>query len=520
MAPRPCYRRSFRLASVAVACGVLSSPAAAQPDAADAADAARIADILQSQYPRILRYVVPRGGLSVIRQIRVVEQDEAFVASIPHLVFRDPDPSLARQLPVLSLDPFQAVAETEGDDLVLTYQGPLDAHLLWRMPDPERLDGRSVSIDIDVAHSDGIQRFGLQGREAISLSVAMHDVEVLTTRPFDVNIGANLNRIDIRAEHREVAPGVIDGSITYEFADIVFAAQWLLHAIREQDPTPEDLISQVPVVIDRVVLESQANRQHDDWLDVFRPLLDSRGNTSFNLNEFTPDMAFAMFGDPPLIRDAQATLQIEGLRLRNGVALSTIESAFAISDAGTDAVGIEIEASYDGLQLASDADALSVLLAPRSFSLDYGIRDLPGRSMASLAERLDETGSIDWAELTDSFDWAETTIFLEDFQIVAPGYTVTGFGQFVADGRSPTGFSGQAAFAMSGLDTVVQALAGHPDQAEVVSMLTMMQALGDRTAAAEDGSPLWSYSFVFQPDGSVTLNGSDITALIGSMVPA
>lgn len=479
--------------------------------------AAQMGEVLRGLYPRILRYYVPGDGFSVSRQIRVAERDGELIASIPHLIIRDPDRRFVPQRSVLSLSPFEAIAETDGDDIVLTYDGPLHGHLLWRAGNR----GATVGINMDIGDGQGQHRLRWAGAEEISLDIDFSDIRVGTTLPALKEAGGHVDLVSVIGAHEEVAPGVIDGRSTIEVHGIRIGPEPLLDAIRAPEGESGPLEADLPLAIDRVRIESHVDKQHDDLLRAFPPFRFEVEQSDGAVPDVTADVTRALFNDPPLINGSSLLIRVERLRSAEGLALSSAELSVVFADGGTDAVDIILGFALEGLSAEfgwDDPDAGALM--PETMSMSYGIRDIPGRSMMALAARIDAGEPMDFEQLTAAFDGSEMMIFIDDLEVSAPAYAITGFGQLIADRRSPNGFSGQAVFAMTGLDTLIQILADDPEQAELIGGLTLMQALGDRTAAAEDGSPLWSYSFVFQPDGSVTLNGSDITALIGSMVPA
>lgn len=510
--------RSLWLALIISGCLLPGSPPAdAQGVDPPVMGAARMGEVLRGVYPRILRYFVPRGGFSVSRQILVRREADRLIASIPHLFIRDPDPDLARRRPVLSLAPFEAVAATDGDAVVLTYQGPLEAHLLARLREEEV--SHEIGVGIDIGSSRGTHRFGHREAETLSLDLALFDLDVVVERT-EIASRANIRRIDIVSDHHEVAPGVIDGSAEIELSGIRVGPQHLLDGLRQRAYQSAAFDRELPLKIDRIVFRSHSDGQHDDLLRAFPPFRVTATVGDAADQGDAADVARLLFGDPPLVRDATSITRVEGVTSTAGLALDTAEFGLTITDGGTDAVDVEMGFSLAGLRLPIDGDDARRALVPTTVSLSQGIADIPGRSMAVLAERLDAGEPLDAALLTAAFDGAETMIYIDAFEITAEAYTITGFGQLIADSRAPSGFSGQAVFAISGLDTVIQLVAGDPEQAGLIGLLTLMQALGTRDGSAGSGTPLWSYSFVFQPDGSVTLNGSDITALVGSMVPA
>lgn len=104
----------------------------------------------------------------------------------------------------------------------------------------------------------------------------------------------------------------------------------------------------------------------------------------------------------------------------------------------------------------------------------------------------------------------------QSLNIVAPSYKVQGSGEAKASAKAMTGFTADETLTVEGLDTVMAELqklsATSHDAKQALGPLTMMQMMGQQDPA---NPAVRTYHLIAAEDGKMTMNGSDLSGLMG-----
>lgn len=113
------------------------------------------------------------------------------------------------------------------------------------------------------------------------------------------------------------------------------------------------------------------------------------------------------------------------------------------------------------------------------------------------------------------------TRFTQNLNVIAPSYKVEGSGEAKASAKAMTGFTADENLSVEGLDAVMAELQKlsetSNDAKQALGGLTMMQMMGQVDPANPNKR---TYHLIAGEDGRVTMNGSDLSGLMGMGQPA
>ncbi len=166
-------------------------------------------------------------------------------------------------------------------------------------------------------------------------------------------------------------------------------------------------------------------------------------------------------------------------------------------------------------------------LTPTSADINIMFHDMPMADIMKVAQENNPALSKDpnavspantpspMAVLPEMLSKAGTRV-TQSLSINAPSYKVQGSGEAKASATAMTGFTADEMLTVEGLDTIIAELqklsATSHDAKQALGPLTMMQMMGQQDPA---NPAKRTYHLIAAEDGKVTMNGSDLSSLMG-----
>lgn len=229
---------------------------------------------------------------------------------------------------------------------------------------------------------------------------------------------------------------------------------------------------------------------------------------------------------------ATATAEVSGLSLTmdDGTAVSFADATLSagLSGLSTDSSSFTLGLQHDGLTTVPPLDNFN----PDRLTLDISAVDLPnatlGRAVDVLARMLPsnpQAAAMVFAQqVAVALGQASSQILIEDLSVDTPttDAQLTGGARFTP--RSVIGLTADFDLVLRGVEDAMKVLAPPPGQSMddttqmALAVLGMLQALG-QTTTDESGAPVRTYKIQVTAEGRATINGADLSGLLGGMAP-
>lgn len=229
----------------------------------------------------------------------------------------------------------------------------------------------------------------------------------------------------------------------------------------------------------------------------------------------------SMLTTPDLIMDGAAfRFGVEDARIGEAaggpMSVARLEFHAGVSGlAGGSAAG-SIGYGHDGLKilLPLPVDGAAV---PESFGLELAVERIPGRDLLDLLGAGGGTAAGDWAAVDEAallalLQRAGTTARVSGARIRMAGMGADLDAEIQASATAPDGIAGRLVLTVVNLDRIVAALG--PLITDELAAVQLAAVLGQR-AEAPDGTVTHRWAMTRDPDGRSTLNGNDVSALVG-----
>ncbi|HNQ91992.1 MAG TPA: hypothetical protein PKI93_03565 [Alphaproteobacteria bacterium] len=172
-------------------------------------------------------------------------------------------------------------------------------------------------------------------------------------------------------------------------------------------------------------------------------------------------------------------------------------------------------------------DAEFVKFIPEQFDLDIKVHDFPMAEIIKIGKD-QATAQLGQSQTTDQAAVAPTppnfpailaqagSRVTHALKISAPAYKVNGSGEAKASTTSPMGVVADQNLEIEGLDAVIAELNQHaaadPNMKQAAGPLAMLQMMGQQD---KDNPALRTYHLVVDEQGKVTMNGADMSSMMG-----
>jgi hypothetical protein len=218
-----------------------------------------------------------------------------------------------------------------------------------------------------------------------------------------------------------------------------------------------------------------------------------------------------------------------------GVKLASFNFGFDMAGFRAGAVKTDLRLGYDGLSIVGLPAGMAEFV-PGKTSLALSLDKLPVKELIDLGRQAIPSGTeqqpnaapqmagMQAATLVPQMLSEAGTSLTQKLEITAPSYSASGQGTITADAKSVAGFTAEQNFEIKGLDAVIAKLneeiakaQGKPEAQQfqqALATFTMLQMMGQQKP--EDPT-VRVYNIVQTADGKTTLNGADMSAMMGGM---
>lgn len=366
----------------------------------------------------------------------------------------------------------------------------------------------------------GQQRsLGIWNIEFNSFSRLDAHYETVAYKDFDEKLTISIGAIDLRNLFDRAANGYLSGPAS------AIASSWTIAsddgqykgaikdlrvdvAIKDFDPKVVNTFKeQMSALVQARAGTEQPSPGHN--LALYNALADLLGKSSDSLS------SKIYLNGLSLTSPNDTTQQPETLTLDQA------QLAFAMSGFRSGAVKSDIQLAYNGLNLgtaAADSD-----LIPKNFDLALNLDKLPFAQLVELG-RTNMTAPEGTADVVGSATKIITDAGSSLTQTLSFSGSVLsgkGSGVVVANTAAVTGYTADQSLELEGLDTLItklgETITSSPEGAmmqQVLGPLTILQMVGQQDPA---NPAKRTYKFVVDAQGKTTLNGSDLSTLMGMM---
>lgn len=473
---RPCIRAVAVLA--ALACGPLDArpSAAAAPDGAAVLKAvADLTDWLRAS---------GAGSLETAAPPEVVERAGTQVVRMPGLVWRTPDAAI-------SLGDVE-VARSDAGAGLWRLVGALPARVTVESPGAPAMVVSVRTSSVDVVVDPGT---GTVSHSAIDASDLEADVETIGR--------AVIARLAIGSDVRDGPGGKAILTSGYRLDGLVVTA-----APAAPGGSPVELLRLASIA-------TEARLDGVDWprlLELQAFAVANQAELSAGDGGELGQRLQALATSPELIADGFAfSFGVEDVRIGEEaggpVSVARLDFRLGVAGlAGASAAG-SIGYGHDGLKVgaALPVDAAAV---PESFALEIGVERIPGRQLLELLGM----GIVEEAPLVALLQQAGTTARVSGARIRMDGMGADLDAEVRSSASAPDGVAGKLDLVVVNLDRIVAALG--PMITDELAAIQFASVLGQRAEAA-DGTVTHRWALERDDSGRSTLNGNDISALVG-----
>lgn len=181
--------------------------------------------------------------------------------------------------------------------------------------------------------------------------------------------------------------------------------------------------------------------------------------------------------------------------------------------------GLGFSAGINGLK-TSNTEFIKFI--PEQFEIDVKIHDFPmaeiikaGKDQAAAQLGQNQTTAPTPPNFPDLLAQAGSRV-THTLKISAPAYEINGSGEAKANAANPMGFITDQNLEIEGLDAILtelnQQAAADPNMKQAAGPLTMLQMMGQQDP---NNPALRTYHLVVDEQGKVTMNGADMSSMMG-----
>jgi hypothetical protein len=219
------------------------------------------------------------------------------------------------------------------------------------------------------------------------------------------------------------------------------------------------------------------------------------------------------------------------------ISLAKAGYGFDMKGVKSGSVTMAFRMSYDGLELMPVPVAAKGVY-PRGIKINLQVDKIPFKELLELGqatlkaslespERAQMSGMQAMMSMPQILSAAGTTLKVLDMNVEAEKYSAVAEGEVIASAGASYGLISDARAKIYGLDALISELKGKMQNPEIADKakagikqnlqgLAMLQMVG-KQEKDEEGREMRVYNFKVTPEGLMTLNGGDLSALAGMM---
>lgn len=495
------------LTSTALALIFIASPAFAAE--INAEGAAKLKTVIETTLEQRKNIQKAAGGDYLLEgPVKVEPADKYYAVTLPHIKIKEPTGQTI-DVGMIAANVIPGASDTEWKAAIA-------------MPTPMRFiskDGKE-SGEVSIGNQKAVGIWDTQMNSFLRLDATYGDLVFKDTAgKLEVKVGNANVRNQLT---RDAATGMVSGPASASINDIAMTSPTEKGGISIKNVRADATIKDFDPKIGESVQQqmSAIGQTGGDFMSV-------GGIGFYNL---ISDM-IGKSSDAFSVKMSMTDINIHGVNAQTqapeGSKLSSFGFGFSMEGFRQGSVKTGLQLKYDGLEIQDQANADKDII-PQAVNLDLNINNLPVAQLIELGKTTVQqssdpnsmAGMQAMMTLPKLLTDAGTNV-THTLDVTAPVYKASGNGVVNADMKAVNGFTADQSLTLDGLDKLIEIVTaesnkpGNPEAEslkKLLGSLAMLQMVGQKAA---DNPDRRTYKMVVDQQGKSTLNGTDMSAIMG-----